>query len=122
MVRYFATRLGPLASARLQLKYGVSGTKDKYLLVSEILEGASECVERVRGNHRLADGLNSSARAAILTLGDILVEERQYGLAELPWAEVFVHPVWLRLRTAAEVALNALGTGLPAWEVRELMG
>ncbi|MBC9071761.1 hypothetical protein IAI53_07255 [Thauera sp. CAU 1555] len=124
---YFTSRLAPVASVAYQRKFGVSGTAAEYIIASELLQGAWECIERLEGHFPQAAALNGQAqsfgapvKAELRCIGDLLRSPESQDLEILSWAALLQNPTWQKLSLHARFALSALGFDLTAWEQSEV--
>jgi hypothetical protein len=117
---YFAHRLACLASEKVQVRYGLGGTAEEYILAMELLEDAHDCVRLARSNVQVSGTLTELARTEILALEPLLSLGREVQLDQLAWAELLCHPLWQHLRDRAKLAITALDFDLQAWEESEL--
>lgn len=111
--------LGPLASRSVQRRYVVRGTRDNYILPTELINDAHYFLRHpLLGTSMSLRSVQDFARvleecAPKLALGDApvtneaLVEENRY---------------WARIRSAAKAVLKEIGADLEEWEQTQLEG
>ena len=109
--------LGPLASLAVQRRYIARGTRDNYMLLTEVLDnghyflrhphlGGAALLQSVK---QFAGVLNESASK--VPLDDTAVGTR---------AIVEADRNWNRIRCAAQAVLREIGADLDKWERKEL--
>lgn len=101
--------LGYLASEPLQVRYIVAGTKDRYVLVDELLEDASRF---------LRDPLVPDA-PSVAAFKDAL-SELMIGDGESNRALIEKNDSWAKLRRSARAVLAEIGADLRGFESEEL--
>ena len=124
---YFTSRLAPLASAAYQQKFGVRGTVTEYIVATELLQSAWECIERLEGRFPQAVALNAEAqsfapqvKSELDHLAELLRSQESQVLEALPWPELMQNATWQRISLCARSTLEALGFDLGAWERSEM--
>lgn len=115
-----AKRLAPLASLAAQRRYIVQGTRDEYLVPSELLNDADAVVREVRRMPVVQDALPASAVQAILDLDNLLhaavaTTERTQSNEQL----VEHDTAWRAVREHVARCLDMIDFDLAAWEKTE---
>ena len=129
MSDYFTSRLAPLASEKLQELYGRNATSNEYLVATELLQWADECVEKLEGRTPSAEKLNTEAhsfnsaeKTALLELNELLNSAEGRLLENLSWPELLANHTWLKMRSCAKAFLAATEFNLSEWEEIEARG
>lgn len=129
MSDYFTSRLAPIASLRVQERFGRNATTSEYLVPSELLQWACECVEKLEERdppavslNAEAQAFNAEAKAALGKLTNLLRSKQSELLEELPWSLLLENQTWLAISQHARTALAALGFDITAWEDNEVGG
>ena len=123
---YFTGRLAPLASERYQMQFGVSASSSEYVVASELLQGACECIEKLEGKpfHGAlvveAQSFSPEVKSHLQEIKNLLQSKEGLALENLDWSSLMKHPVWLAIRLHASGALSGLGVILEEWEKEEL--
>jgi hypothetical protein len=129
LLDYLTSRLAPLASERYQELYGRNATVAECLVPSELLESASECVDKLEARYPLAEQLNAEAqslnpqaKAELQKLATLLRSAERAPLEDMSWPELLNNSTWLTMRAHARSTLAALGFDIAAWEASEVRG
>jgi len=113
---YFTSRLARFASKKYQLAFGLAATSESYLLPEELLEGAFECVRKMRVSPDSAHTMGAAAKAEVIALGELLQTEESAGLEKLSWATLLGHPAWIQIMTQCLKCLASMKFDLTEWE------
>lgn len=122
---YFTDGLAPLASERYQAKFGVGTNLSEYIVASEPLQGAHECIEKLNSkpfesaSGSEAQSFSPEVKSQLREIEILLQSQEWAALENLNWASLMKTPFgWLS--TFASKALSAFGFILEEWEKDEL--
>ena len=119
-MRVLTQLLANMASEHVQTKYMVSGTRDEYLVPSELLEDAYYAMRLVKENRPGTKTLTASARASIMALAPLLEEAKNLRLVETASPKQLIsHPAWMAIREQAAKCLRELNFDREAWEAQQ---
>lgn len=110
--------LAPLASKEAQGKYIVHGTKDEYLLPSELLDRAASVVAQALSAPTARSGLSPNDIEVIRQF-DVVLKWEAKDLDVTAYSnQALIHSCreWAEIRGAAGTCLSALGFDRSAWE------
>jgi hypothetical protein len=113
-------RLAPLASLAAQRRFIVQGTRDEYLVPSDLLNDAVDVVRQVRTVPAVRDALPASAVQAFLDLDRLL--DAADGAAQHSQSneQLIEHDAaWRAVRKHVARCLDMMGFDLAEWEKTE---
>jgi hypothetical protein len=113
-------RLAPLASLAVQRRYIVHGTRDEYLVPSQLLNDAEDVIRQVRTMPAARDSLSADAVQVVLDL-DGLLHAAEHSVETARTGEELVERdvAWIAVREHVARCLDVLGFDLRQWERTE---
>jgi hypothetical protein len=113
-------RLAPLASLAAQRRYIVHGTRDEYLVPSQLLDDADDVIRQIRTMPAVHDALSSAAVQAVLDLDDLLDAADRAAEVVSSGEELVERDVaWRAVREHVARCLDIMGFDLREWEQAE---